>query len=67
MSAIVAVNVSDRVALTDDGMVIEFDTMFDRDGEETDDTNAATVAIVELPNGNWAVLAFRDFDPTMVH
>jgi hypothetical protein len=62
MSEVVAINRSDRVALTDDGAVIEWDQMFDIDGDDTDDPALALVATAELPDGRWTVIVLAEFD-----
>ena len=57
-----AVSVSQQIAILDSGEVAPFTNMFDFDGEETTDPQAAVSAIAQLPSGQWAVILFDEFE-----
>ena len=64
---IVAINRADMVMLLASGDVVDFDMMFDCDGDETEDAMDAVVAIVQFPNGLWGVVDLTQFDAATVH
>lgn len=57
-----AVNVPGRVAVLDSGETIAFSTMFDFDGDETDDADQAVSVVAPLPTGGWAVILLDEFE-----
>lgn len=67
MMQIVAINKSEGCAILDNGTFIHFALILDHDGEETDDASEAVVAVAPLPNGEWVVIDFSEFETVQVH
>lgn len=56
-----AIHRARRVAILEDGTLVPMDVLLDRDGDETDDIEAAVAAVAPLPDGRWAVIDFTQF------
>ncbi len=59
---IVAVNVQARQALASDDRLCEITNLYDSDGEETNDPDEATGAVVRYDDGKWFSLSLLDYD-----
>lgn len=59
---IVAVDITNRLALASDDRLCEITNLFDSDGEETDDPDEATSAVVRYDDGKWFSLSLLDYD-----
>lgn len=57
-----AINRRMKIAVTDTDELCDFDTMFDIEGDETNDPDECVVAIVRLPNGLFEVIKLGDFE-----
>jgi hypothetical protein len=57
----------DACAVLDTGEIVHFATMLDIDGNETDDPAECAVAVAPLPDGNWVVIDFSEFETVAVH
>lgn len=64
---VTAINRSDGSAILDTGQIVHFSVMLDVDGNETDDIADCVVAVAPLPNGDWAVIDFSEFEQVSVH
>jgi hypothetical protein len=64
---VTAVNIADKVVLTDCGNVVPVTYMMDADGEETEDAAAALVWVVLLPDDSWAALDLREYAQGTMH
>lgn len=62
-----AINRSDCSAILDTGQIVHFSLMFDAEGNETDDVSECVCAVAPLPNGDWAVIDFSEFEQVSVH
>lgn len=62
LATIVAVNVKQRLAVTDAGETFSLETLFDADSDETDDVEAARSATGRHPSGRWVALDLDDFE-----
>lgn len=59
---IVAINRTDRLALASDDRLCEITNMFDAEGEETDDVEDATAAVVRYADDKWFTITLADYD-----
>ena len=57
-----AINLKERVAVTDTQVMCRISNLLDVDGDETDDYEFAVAFVVELPGGVWASCSVSDFD-----
>lgn len=57
----------DASAVLDDGTVVHFASMFDCEGDFTESTEEAVVAVAPLPDGSWVVIDLTQFEPATVH
>lgn len=64
---VIAINRSEACAILDTGHVVHFATMLDIDGNETDDVSECVCAVAPLPNGDFAVIDFSEFETVRVH
>jgi hypothetical protein len=64
---VIAINRSEACAVLDTGHIVHFSVMLDRDGDETDDASECVCAVAPLPNGDWAVIDFSQFETVSVH
>lgn len=64
---VATINKDMRCAVLEDGRICEFSTMYDRDGEETNDIAAAVTVVAPHPEGAWLVLHMRDFEGVTLH
>jgi len=67
MSAPYAVNYTDKLVIFDDGSVSPITDMFDDDGEETDDMEAATTVVCKSVDGQWWCVNLAEFERTPRH
>jgi hypothetical protein len=67
MTAINAINRDQRLAVTDDGQVCQITNLFDRDGDETDNAEAAVVAVVKLADEEWLTVDLTAFGTAKVN
>lgn len=63
MVEIVAVNMSEHLAMEADGTLMRLDTFLDEDGEVCG-AEAAVSAIAMGSDGKWHAIDFRDFERT---
>lgn len=49
-----AINLKDRVAVTDTNVMCTITNLLDCDGDETEDYEFAVAFVVQLPGGRWA-------------
>ena len=56
------VSLGRRVAVKADGGLGDIRRLLDEDGDETEDWEAACVAVVEWRGGGWSRLVLADFD-----
>lgn len=59
---VTAINRRMKIAVTDTYEIVDFDSMFDIEGDETDDPEDCVVAVVHLPDGMWEVIKLGDFE-----
>lgn len=59
---IVAVNVPNRLALTDTDRICEITNLYNEDGEETDDEDEAVTAVARLDDRNWFAIELADYE-----
>lgn len=59
---VIAVHRGERLAITDTDIIGIIKAWLDDEGDETNDANAAVVAIVHWPDGSWSPVDLRDFD-----
>lgn len=64
---VTAINRSEACAILDTGQIVHFAVMLDIDGNETDDVSECVCAVAPLPNGDWAVIDFSEFETVSVH
>jgi len=64
---VTAINRSEACAILDTGQIVHFAIMLDRDGDETDDVLECVCAVAPLPNGDWVVIDFSEFETVSVH
>lgn len=64
---VVAVNRKTAHAVLDDDTIVEFVSMYDAFGSETDDFSEAVSAIAELPGGKWIAIDLTCFEQVSVH
>lgn len=64
---ITAINCSEACAILDTGQIVHFSVMLDMEGNETDDVSECVCAVAPLPNGQWAVIDFSEFETVAVH
>lgn len=64
---VIAINRREASAILENGTIIHFSLMLDMDGEETDDMEQSIVAVAPLPDGNWCVIDFSQFETVAVH
>lgn len=64
---VTATNRSDACAILDNGTIVHFAVMLDIDGNETDDLSECVCAVAPLPNRDWAVIDFSEFETVLVH
>lgn len=62
MTQVSAINLYERLAILDDDQVVKLISMFDIDGEETDDPEEAITAVAELPGDYWEVVDLEEFE-----
>ncbi|MCF6371057.1 hypothetical protein [Rhizobium halophilum] len=62
MVEITAINHANRLAVTNDGRLGEVTNLFDRDGDDTDDTEAAVAAVVKLADDEWLTVDLATFE-----
>lgn len=62
---VIAINRSERLAITDADAIGSIETWLGAEGDETGDTAAAVVAIVHWPDGSWSPVDLRNFDGDM--
>lgn len=58
---------SEACAILDTGHIVHFALMLDIEQQETDDVGEAVVAVAPLPDGNWVVIDFSEFETVSVH
>lgn len=64
---IIAINRTQRYSLLANGQQVEWDELFDSDGEETDDMDQAASATCMLPNGEWVTLDLTCWEVVTIH
>lgn len=64
---VAAINRSEACAILDTGQIIQFAVMLDIDGNETGDVSECVCAVAPLPNGDWVVIDFSEFETVSVH
>jgi hypothetical protein len=58
-----AINIKQRLAITEEGEFGDIKCYLDMDGDETQDFEIATIAIVHWrSDGGWSYLVLRDFE-----
>jgi hypothetical protein len=62
-----AINRTDGSAILDTGEIVHFSLMFDAEGNETDDVSECVCAVAPLPNGDWVVIDFSEFEQVSAH
>ena len=62
-----AVNVESGIALDAEGRALVIASMFDADGDETEDPEAAVAVVAQHPNGSWWAIDLRAFERVEVH
>ena len=58
------INFSEKIALTNDGMILEITQMFDGDGEETNDSSKASSCVAEREGVFYAINLTKYNRPT---
>lgn len=61
-----AINLSERLAMTDAGEICPIKTLLDEDGDETGDIETAVFAIGPLPDGMWFRCDVRYYDTAAI-
>lgn len=61
------VNRAAREFTLDDGTVCPITNLYDWEGDETEDPAAAVSAVGQLPDGRWATIDLREFEPELLH
>jgi hypothetical protein len=64
---ITAINLSERVALDDKGVSHRIDVMFDGNGDETENAEAAVAVVVKVTGGGFMTLDCRAFERVRAH
>lgn len=64
---IVAVNFRSSYALLGDGRIVPFVTMFDENGDRTDDSWEAFTATIKHPDGGWLVVELDQYEMVVLH
>lgn len=64
---VVAINRKQRVALLGNGSIVHFTSMFDCDGDKTNNSDEAYRAVAQLPSGTWACISLDQFEPIEIH
>ncbi len=64
---VTAINRTEACAILDTGQIVHFSVMLDMEGNETDDIEECVCAVAPLPNGDWAVIDFSEFEQVSVH
>lgn len=64
---VLAVNRGQRVAYRDDDVIGDFDTLYDADGEETDDEDEAVTVLVKWRTGGFTPLQLADYETGRLH
>lgn len=64
---VIAICRRDACAILDTGHIVHFAVMLDIEQQETDDVSEAVVAVAPLPDGNWVVIDFSQFETMAVH
>lgn len=64
---VAAISKEERCAVLTDGRICEFATMYDAEGDETDEVEAAVIAVAPHPEGTWLVLQLHEFDGMTIH
>lgn len=59
-----SVNRTTKEVLLEDGTVIPIVILYDNLGDETDDMEEATVAVIEHKDQSWSVVILSEFDQT---
>ena len=59
---VTAINIAQRLAITDTGIACGVSVWIDSDGDETDGPETAVCAVVHLPDGMWETVDLREFD-----
>ena len=62
-----AISRTRRIAILEDGAIVPLGLFLDRDGDETDEIDAAVIAIAALPDGRWIVIDLADFERRLLH
>lgn len=62
-----AVNRHLRLAVAADNRVGYITSLFDRDGDETEDANGAVSAVIKWSEHCWSAVDLRAFEPAGVH
>jgi len=62
---IYAVNLATQTALAESGEILEFDSMYDFEGDETENPDEAKTAILEGKDGRWYVIDLTLFEKTL--
>lgn len=63
---IIAISRESVVAVTDTGETCPVSVWLDADGDETYDVISALAAVVDLPDGRFAAVDLRDYEPVTV-
>lgn len=64
---VIAINRSECCAILDTGHIVHFATMLNIEGDETDEVTECVCAVAPLPDGNWAVIDFSQFESVQLH
>jgi|JI8StandDraft_1071087.scaffolds.fasta_scaffold323891_2 hypothetical protein len=64
---IIAINVHARLALASDDTECEITTLFDADGEETDDEDEAVAAVIRYADNSWFSIELSDYSEDAVN
>lgn len=61
MTDVTAINLADRIAVSDSGQLLKITTLIDDEGNETDDPSDAVVLVVMASREEWIVVHVDDF------
>lgn len=61
-----AINVGQRLAVTDGDEVLVIDTFLDAEGDECGNSDNPAAFVVQLPNGQWFSGLVADYQPVSI-
>lgn len=67
MIDVLAVNRKRRIAILDTDEIVQFTTLLDGDGDETDDMDHSVFAVGQMADGRWLVVDISAYDNTATH